>query len=146
MTISSCGNLKPWGLASKKSHHKEDFIHTISFILSSAVYVREHYSSKLQHTPASVECQADFLFNKNVNPQLKTWQYLETITDVSNTARCERLSRIHSGVRFSTLKSLLSHLTYPCAHHCSSNFLEIIPLFIVHHRWFKMKPVKVIIL
>lgn len=63
VTISSCDHLKPWGLKSEKSHYKEDFIHTVSVILSSAVYVHGSYSSKLQDSSVYVDFQLFCLVN-----------------------------------------------------------------------------------
>lgn len=91
------------------------------------------------HT-AIVVCQADFLFNVNVNLKLKPDSIWKHTAEVFTTAQCVGLSRTHSRVRFSHVEYLFNYLTKTA---CSSsvpiiNFLPITELFIVHHRLFRL--------
>lgn len=95
VTISSCDHLKPWGLKSEKSHYKEDFIHTVSVILSSAVYVHGSYSSKLQDSSVYVDFQLFCLVN-NACLQLQRCTilifsyFLKIITEIFKNSLRER--------------------------------------------------------
>lgn len=140
MTRSSCGNLKPRGPVSEKSHRRDYSLITTSVILNNAVYVRGYYSSKPRHSAAGEACQAEFPCNKNVNPKLKCDSIFETIAlVVVTTVRCERLSRICSGgalaksaLRLMTKKKKRALITSHVQNYYLTNNVQRFPQVIIH--------------